>query len=158
MEGKWFPFLQPDGCAALKSLDLASVVQTMDSTIHSINYFIISLNPQADKRKRILPCGSYRGICVIRDPLTFFLIFVNSINYSSCSVTKWLSVPEENSWFYHLFFPDFQFRDRRKINKDYERVKWELWIFVSCYLQYCFLFSPLLSCFSDTLFTTFFFA
>ena len=105
----------------------------MDSTIHSINYFIISLNPHAGKRKRILPCGSYRGIFVIRDPL-------NSINYSSCSVTKWLSVLEENSWFYYSFFPDFQFRDLRKINKDYERVKWEWWIFVSCYLQYCFFF------------------
>ena len=66
-------------------------------------------------------------------------------------MTKWLSVLEENSWFCYLFFPDFQFRDLRKINKDYERVKWEWWIFVSSHLQYCFFFSPLLSCFSTLL-------
>ena len=30
-------------------------------------------------------------------------------------------------------------------------MKWEWWIFVSCYLQSCFFFSPLSSCFSDTL-------
>ena len=77
-----------------------------------------------------------------------FLFFVNSVNYSSCSVTKWLSVPRGKLWliidirdFITYFFPDFQFRDLRKINKDYERGKWEWWIFVSCYLQYCFFFS-----------------
>ena len=94
-----------------------------------------------------------------------FLFFVNSINYFSCSMTKWLSVPQGKLWliidihdFMTCFFPNFQFRDLRKINKDCERVKWEWWIFVSCHLQYCSFFSPLLSCFSDTLFTTFFFA
>ena len=107
MEGKWFPFLQPGGCAASKSLDLASVVQTMDGTIHSINYFYYIAESASRKRKRILGCGSYRGIFMIRD--------------TSCSVTKRLSVPEENSWFYYLFSPDFQFRDLRKINKDWAR-------------------------------------
>ena len=141
MEGRRFPFLKPGGCAALKSLDLASVVQTMDSTIHSINTFIISLNPQAGKRKRILRCGSYRGIFVILD--------------TSCSVTKWLSVPEENSWFCYLFSPDFQFRDLRKINKDWAR---QMRMMNFCKLVFAVLlfFSPLLSCFSDTPFTTFF--
>ena len=56
------------------------------------------------------------------------------------------------SWFYYLFFPDFQFRDLRKINKDHGSIKWKWWIFVSCYLQSRFLFSPRSNCFSDTLF------
>ena len=42
------------------------------------------------------------------------------------------------SWYYFSFPPDFQFRDLRKINKENETIKWEWWIFVSCYLQSCF--------------------
>ena len=38
------------------------------------------------------------------------------------------------SWSYFLFFPDFQFQDFRKINKESESIKWEWWIFESCYL------------------------
>ena len=60
------------------------------------------------------------------------------------------------SWFYYLFFPDFQFRDLRKINKDHGSIEWKWWIFVSCYLQSCFFFSPRSSCFSDTLSPLFF--
>ena len=36
---------------------------------------------------------------------------------------------------------NFQFQDFRKINKENEIMKWEWWIFVSCYLQSCFFFA-----------------
>ena len=58
-------------------------------------------------------------------------------------------------WYYFLFFPDFQCQDFRKINKENESIKWEWWIFVICYLQSCFFFSTLSSCFSGTLLTIF---
>ena len=57
-----------------------------------------------------------------------FLRFVNlNYNYSSCSLTKRLSVPREqleliidNRDFITYFSRDFQFLDLQKINKDYE--------------------------------------
>ena len=64
-------------------------------------------------------------------------------------------------WYYFLFFPDdFQFQDFRKINKENESIKWEWWIFVSCYLQSCFFFRHFQTVFSlfKALFNTFFFA
>ena len=111
--------------------------------------------------------GSYRGIFVIRDYL--FLFFMNRefcVNSSELffvfhdqmvvRAPRKTRINNRYPWYYFLFFPDdFQFQDFRKINKENESIKWEWWIFVICYLQSCFFFSTLSSCFSGTLLTIF---